>query len=123
MCRNSLRNIVVVFNIVCMLFFCVSCGTGKVNLPINDSKLIDILCDVHIMEAALQNRSTEEKDSIAKMYYQQVYEKHEITETSFLRSLELMEEHPKKLEKIYGQVLIQLDTLEERSYKSKYKKK
>jgi len=92
-------------------------------LPIGDEALIELLCDVHIMEGALQNRAKEGKDSIAKMYYEQIYEKHEISEASFIKTLETLELHPKKMEAIYGNVLIRLDTMEEQSYKSKYKKK
>ena len=91
-------------------------------LPIDDELLIEVLSDVHIIEGALQNRRLSEKDSFANIYYNQIYEKHEISEQDFVTSLQILEKDPKKLESIYKIVLERLDSLEEKSYKSKYKK-
>lgn len=117
---NIISKSFLVFYGLCICFSCTSSGAS---LPIADDKLVDILCDVHIMEGALQNRSNDDKDSIAKMYYQQIYDKHDIKEQQFIETLEKLELDPKKMGSIYGEILIRLDTLEEQSYKSKYKKK
>jgi len=75
------------------------------------------------MEGALQNRPSLKKDSIAKVYYDQVYEKHDITEDDFLTSLERLEANPKLMSKVYSEVLVRLDTMDQISSKDKYKKK
>lgn len=92
-------------------------------LPIEDKKLIDILCDVHILEGAIQNAPLDLKDSLAKLYYDQVYEKHQISESDFRNSLEVLENNPNYLSKFYNEVLVRLDTLEKKSYKEKYRHK
>jgi len=99
------------------------CSNGEPRLPIEEPLLINVLCDVHIIEGAIQNRTKSTKDSVANLYYQQVYEKHQIKEEDFIKTLEILEKNPKILEVLYSKVLIQLDTLEQHSYKSKYKKK
>lgn len=111
------------FYLVAMLFLLCGCGDGDTKLPIEEPTLLEILCDVHIVEGAFQNRKKSEKDSIADLYYQQVYTKHDVTEADFIRCLELLEKDPKRLEIIYSQVLVMLDTLEKQSYKDKHKKK
>jgi len=111
------------FALILMIFSFVSCTSDSVTLPIEEEKLVDVLSDVHIMEGALLNRIQSQKDSIAKVYYQQVYDRHSITEGEFIQTLETLEDHPKTLSKIYSKVLIRLDTLEEYSYKNVYKKK
>ncbi len=109
------------FTTLIFLFLC-TCETKQLTLPIAEESLIKILCDVHVIEGALQNQKASEKDSLAKTFYDQVYEKHDISEEDFVLTLEIMEKDPKLLQEIYDQVLVELDSLEERSYKSKYKK-
>lgn len=120
---SELRNCLAVIALFCLLLSSVSCIRDNVDLPIKEEKLIDVLSDVHIIEGALANILQTQKDSIAHIYYEQVYEKHDIKETDFISTLETLEANPKILSKIYSQVLIRLDTLEEYSYKSVRKKK
>jgi len=119
MCK-SVKNLFQLF-LVCLLCLVISCNKNAVKLPIEEKKLVDILCDVHLLEGAIQNAPKAVKDSLAKLYYDQVYEKHQISESELLSSLEIMENNPKSLSKIYTDVLVRLDTLEKKSYKDKYK--
>lgn len=100
-----------------------SCDPSPSILPIQEESLVKILSDVHIIEGALQNQKNSLKDSIAKAHYDQVYKKHDISEKDFVSTLEMLEKDPKLLEKIYEKVLIELDSIEKRSYKEKFKKK
>jgi len=123
MCRTSLNwtlSSSFLFSILITLF---GCSRGETELPIREPLLIDVLCDVHIIEGALQNRAMLEKDSIANIYYNQVYQKHGISEVDFETTLEILQRDPRQLESIYSKVLVLLDTMENHSYKSKYKKK
>ena len=119
---NLVKNLFQLF-LICLLSLVCSCTKNAVKLPIEEKKLVDILCDVHVMEGAIQNAPKLIKDSLAKVYYDQVYEKHQISESELLSSLEILENNPKSLSKIYTDVLVRLDTLEKKSYKDKYKKK
>lgn len=100
-----------------------SCGSRVSPPPIPQDQFIEVLCDIHIVEGALQNRPRDQKDSIAVVYYEGVYEKHQITEADFLTSLEMLEADPKLMSEVYSKVMIRLDTMEQHSYKDKYKKK
>ncbi len=105
------------------LVLCCSCGENSNAIPIEAPVLIKILCDVHVVEGALQYQKSTQKDSIAKAYYDQIYQKYDIEESDFITTLKVIEKDPKLLEELYAKVLIELDSLEERSYKRKYKKK
>jgi len=117
-----LQNIKCTIGLFCFIVLS-ACGPKVVLPSIPQDQLIEILCDVHIMEGALQNRPKRDKDSIAVAYYNLVYEKHQITEAEFLSSLERLEANPKLMSKIYSQILIRLDTMEKVSYKDLLKKK
>ncbi len=116
----QINKLFLLFTFFCMLW---ACGPKLKAPPIPQDELIEVLCDIHIVEGALQNRPSVQKDSVAKAYYDQVYEKHHITEADFLTSLERLEADPKLMSKVYSQVLVQLDTMEQVSYKDKYPKK
>lgn len=109
--------------IAVMFLFLSTCETKQVGLPMEEEALVKMLCDVHVIEGALQNQKASQKDSLAKVFYDQVYERYDITEGDFEEVLAIMEKDPKLLGQIYDKVLVELDSLEEKSYKSKYKKK
>jgi hypothetical protein len=111
------------FTTLSILFLFTCDANPTVNLPIDEEALVKVLCDVHVVEGALQNQKASEKDSLAKAYYNQIYEKHDIQEQDFVKTLEAMEKNPKLLGQIYEQVLVELDSIEELSYKGRYKKK
>lgn len=120
MCRQVLAFLLALLFFVNLL----SCDADpKTSLPIEKESLVKVLSDIHIIEGALQNQKSSDKDSLANTFYNQIYEKHDISEADFVSTLELMEEDPKLLQQIYEQVLIELDSIEKQSYKSKYKKK
>ncbi len=120
MCRNF--NLFLFTHLVILILF--TCDANpKENLPIDEDTLVKLLCDVHVVEGALQNQKASEKDSLANAYYNQIYEKHDILEEDFVKILEVMEKDPKLLGHIYDQVLVELDSMEELSYKGRYKKK
>ena len=117
---SQIHKLILTISFSCLLWTC----RPKVELPtIPEEQLIEVLCDVHIMEGALQNRPRVQKDSVAIAYYNQVYERHNITESDFLTSLQRLEANPKLMSKIYKQVLVRLDTMEKVSYKDRYPNK
>ena len=118
------RKVLLSFVSALSILFLFTCEANQaVNLPIDQESMVKVFCDVHIIEGALQNQKASEKDSLAKAYYNQIYEKHNIQEQDFVKTLEVLEKNPKLLGQIYDQVLVELDSIEELSYKGRYKKK
>ena len=82
-------------------------------LPVDEAKLVKVLADVHIAEVAAQNFAGAYKDSIKRIYYQQIYEIHGISEADFKSSLQVLSDHQDKMEKLYKKVETQLESMDE----------
>lgn len=77
----------------------------KVKLPYPDEKVVAILSDIHVSEAALQPLFGHLKDSTAEVYYQQIYEIHQINEEELNELLQILKDHPREMERIYELVI------------------
>jgi hypothetical protein len=99
------------------LFLTTSCGDEEYSLPVKDEKLVEVLADVHIAEAACYNIYGSAKDSLIELYYGQVFSIHEVSEDDFWKAMDILEQHPDKMEAIYEQVLERLNKLEAESKK------
>jgi hypothetical protein len=95
------------------LFACLGMGCmeePKPSLP--QEKIVAILTDIHMAEAAGHRLFGEVKDSMLTIYYQQVYDLHGVQESEFLEDLDLLYQHPNQLEGIYEQVLERMNELQ-----------
>jgi hypothetical protein len=95
----------------CFLLFVVL-GWGCIKstqLPLDESRLIPMLCDLHIAEAAIAKAKGAEKDTIAQTLYDQVYAIHGITAAELDSSLAQIKRDPFLTEKIYEQVMVELE--------------
>lgn len=81
-------------------------------LPVDEALLIKVLADVHIAEVAVQNFAGTHKDSIKRIYYQQIYDIHGISETDFRASLQVLSDHQEKMEKLYKKVEKHLESMD-----------
>ena len=86
------------------LIFISSCQKQE-SPSVDQEKLINILVDIHLIEASLLGFSDEQKDSLSAFYYQQIYEIHSITEDSFLTEMKYLKSHPDYMIEIYEKVL------------------
>lgn len=89
-----------------------SCNGNKEKLPIERDKLVDVLVDVHIAEAVLQEYTLQAKDSIGKAYYQKIYELHKVDEKAFNKSMYLIRQNPAAMESLYKDVLAEIERRE-----------
>jgi hypothetical protein len=86
-----------------------TCKPSEPKLPIAAEKLVGILADVHIAEAAIQSGPVDKKDSLTKVYYQQIYEIHGISTETFAETMGILKSNPALLETIYPQVMDDLE--------------
>jgi uncharacterized protein DUF4296 len=99
-----------------LIFICcfiVTLGCQKEETPtIPQEKMINILVDVHLVEASLLGFSGEQKDSLSQLYYDQIYQIHSISKDSFLTEMSFLKQHPEHLEEVYKKVIEEIDKRE-----------
>ncbi|MFK8008154.1 MAG: DUF4296 domain-containing protein [Saprospiraceae bacterium] len=102
---------------ILILIFCgsltlLSCQEEAIKPQISDEKMVKILTDLHISEAAILSLNQKIKDSISIVYYQQIFEIHGVTDSVFYKDLETLRGDAKKLEEIYIKVLDNIEVLD-----------
>jgi len=101
------------FSILTLLISC----TGKTNsVPsriIPKDKMVDVLVDIHLAEAAADNHGFTklEINLIMASKYDTVFQKHEITYEQFTSSYSYYMNHPDELSDIYSEVVNKLTTM------------
>lgn len=78
--------------------------------------MIEVLADAHVAEAALQNIHGPRRDSLATLYYDQIFAIHGITKEDFEYTYDRMREQPELLDEIYGEVMARLDRFRAGAY-------
>ncbi|MCG8328109.1 MAG: DUF4296 domain-containing protein [Chitinophagales bacterium] len=87
----------------------IACGREEAPLPLTEDKLVAVIVDAHIAEAALQNLRGDLKDSMATIYYEQICTIHNIEKADFDSSMALLRERPEEIERIYREAMNEID--------------
>ncbi len=66
-----------------------------------DRRMLNVLADIHFAESAASMYPKLQKDSLIKVYYNQVFEIHEISEDSFNLWIDAIQANPKEAELLY----------------------
>ena len=105
--------------ILCFAVLAASCNSILSSKPsgmLNEDKMIDVLVDIHLTEAALRvaNDSLARLNDTTKLriLFAQVYEKHNVDPDDFNTSLDYYLKHIDELDKIYVEVINRLTELE-----------
>ena len=85
-------------------YFFFSCNTRKEVFPIEENKLIEVLADIHLAEAAFQNLSTSAKDTLAYQYYDQIYQIHEVNKDLVDSCIAILKRDPERFYNTYDKV-------------------
>ncbi|MFM2268278.1 MAG: hypothetical protein RL757_1719 [Bacteroidota bacterium] len=87
-----------------------NCGSSDSaeNIPLSDEKLIAALVDVQLAEAIPDGEIPEIRDSMMRVYYPQIFEKHGISAVDFDSSMSHLAKQPRRLEEIHRKVSEQL---------------
>ncbi|KJF42912.1 MULTISPECIES: DUF4296 domain-containing protein [Draconibacterium] len=82
---------------------------------IKEKKMINMLVDVHLAEAAYNHFRYDSAmlNSQTEDFYYSVLEKYEVTDSLFEQSLVFYESHPKNFEKMYRKVMSRLSEMEQ----------
>ena len=98
--------------IIMMVLGLAACENKPPELLVSEEELVPILADVHIAEAAMQHLRGELKDSMADVYYQELYEIHNVSKEDFDQTMELLREDPVRMERIYNNVIELISEIE-----------
>lgn len=90
----------------------ISCQQKEQPLTVEEAAWINILVDIHLAEASIQNAVPNQKDSISDLYYEQVFKIHKIEKKDFMDNLLIMEKNPKMINEIYSKVMEELSKRE-----------
>ncbi len=91
-----------------------ACTAPKIEIPteiLSETEFTNMLKEIHLEEAAFELNKSEGLENAKKNLansYQAIYKKHDITDTTFSKSLDYYAKNPEKLEEIYTDVLEQL---------------
>lgn len=78
-------------------------------LPFSEKKAIKIITDIQVAEAAFQFANKNSKDSIATLYYDEVFKMNNITKEEFDNLLKILIDNPGIADTLYEKVLLELD--------------
>lgn len=110
-----MKKIALIISVICLLSSC-ELFNGSGNRPegvVDQDKMIKILTDVQIAQAAIsyeRNKGADYK-SYQEPYYQYIFEKYQIDEETFKKSMSYYEDDPQNLLKIYQTVQQQLEEI------------
>ena len=89
----------------------VGCGESS-SMPLGEDAMVELLMDVHVAEAALAPLPPgPQKDSMAKVYYQEVMEINGVEQEEFDSSLAALRRNPKLMQSIFEEVNAELEKL------------
>ena len=88
------------------------CRKEPVALPVPKDKLVGVLVDVHLAEASIQDLIGQEKDSVADLYYEKIFELHGINRIDFDSTMAILRNDPWRSKVIYEEVLEELSEKE-----------
>ncbi len=92
-----------------LLLLLLGCKEEIQSLPLNEEKLGKILIDVHVAEAAMQRMVGPKKDSLRELYYDQIFEIHGVSQTSFEESMSLLTQNPRRLRFFYENLIDEIE--------------
>jgi hypothetical protein len=96
---------------VCAVLLLSACFKSiQVDKPlISEEKLTEVLKDIHVAEALLTETNDRRiKDSLARIYYAQIFRLHEISPEDFDQSMNAYFTDPAALDSLYQKVILNL---------------
>jgi len=80
----------------------------------SQEKMTEVIMDMQLLEATFNSRLLHVKDKDTKMriYYDEIFSHHEISEISFNESYSYYQDYPKQLEQIYEKVFEELERMQ-----------
>jgi len=81
-----------------------SCSSEKMQLTIEQDKLVSILSDLHVAEEMLGKFRQVEKDSVRRIFLSDIADIHQVDTTVIFRNIEILQKDPKLALGVYNEV-------------------
>jgi hypothetical protein len=117
MLPNS-RNKIFSFFLLLTLFLLPACDNRPKNV-LSKKEMVEVLTEYHLLHGTLQV-SNKYYTPESNLYFQNLLQKHGITQAEFDSSMVWYAKNPKKFERIYAEVQLRLNNLREDIAKGKY---
>lgn len=89
-----------------LIIFFWACQNDNISSPsIPEEELITILSEIHFAEAALDKTKELDKDSVADVFYQHIFDKHDISQQTFENTMQYYKVNPTDLSLLYEKVI------------------
>ena len=98
------------FVLSCLLFSFIACSE-RTPLLVEEDIMIDVLRDIHIAEAAMQNLVDLTKDSLGAIYYDQIFQMHQVNKEDFDSTMSILRKDPGRMGIIYDKVIEELEVI------------
>ena len=74
-----------------------------------DEQYAKVIADMQVAEAAMIGLSGERRDSVAEVYYKEIYQLHQTTKEEAVQALDELHARPERLEAVYELVMRELE--------------
>ena len=89
-----------------------SCNTGKgKGYSLEKEQMIEIIVDFQIAKAAVLKYPASNRDSMSKVYFDQIYAIHEVDRFEFEQNINKLEKDPEYYKVIYDEVYERLESI------------
>ena len=86
-----------------------ACQKAEYSYTLSEEQLRNIILDIHASEAMVKTYDVTARDSISRIFYQQILEIHEVEDSIFEADFLMLKNNPKKLEGFYKQIEAKLE--------------
>lgn len=93
--------------------------TNPEKLPISETKMVEVLSDMMIAEAAMNRADRSVEDSLELSYYNQIYRIHAIDSNQLNKSFEILQANPELANRLYKMVEERLEGIEKKRAQTK----
>ena len=85
-----------------------ACKPREARLSIPDEEVVQLLADVHSAEAAVQHLPNPARDSMVRIYYDQVFKQHHIDQAGYEQLVVTLRKDPDRMSILYEKVVEEL---------------
>lgn len=103
--------------VVCLCIYLLGCGSNKVPEGVlNEDKMVEMLVDIHMLEGMVSSFPIHFDSSriLYPLMERDLFEKHQVPDSVFKRSLEFYMEDIRMMDRIYARTIDSLSVIEKR---------
>ncbi len=110
-----MKNTIKYFSLISLIFlFTITACNSDTSLSFAEKqKFQSVFLDILIADSAVENAPLRQRDSLKKVYYQQIFKLHDMTEQDYTSYTDRLYDNPGQAQEIYATILDSLNRLKE----------